>query len=113
MTSTATTKQTFVVWAPDYADDGALARRLAVRPAHAEGIHKGVADGFIKYAGPTHAPDSPADGEKKLNGSLLVVEAESAAAVRAALEKDPYWDGNVWDKERLEIKGITVTVNSH
>ena len=31
----------------------------------------------------------------KMNGSLLVVEAESAAAVRAVIEKDIYWASNV------------------
>ena len=31
----------------------------------------------------------------KLNGSLLIVEAESVAAVRAVLEQDKYWTQNV------------------
>jgi hypothetical protein len=31
----------------------------------------------------------------KLNGSLLIVEAESAAAVRAVIEKDIYWTSDV------------------
>lgn len=37
--STAATgdeKHLFVIWAPDYADEGALARRLKARPAHLE-----------------------------------------------------------------------------
>ena len=29
------------------------------------------------------------------NGSMFILELESAAAVRAELEKDPYWTGNV------------------
>lgn len=104
-------------------------------------------------------PDSDKD---KSNGSLLVVEAESAAAVRAILEKDLFWTNNVvspsidpsvllllplvvflllkplflilflclvwrllmglsswrrkschgqWDKEKLEIRSITVLLN--
>ncbi len=43
-----------------------------------------------ELGGPTSDPES---GEA--NGSMLVFEAESAAAVRATLEKDPYWTGNV------------------
>ena len=31
----------------------------------------------------------------KMNGSLIIVEAESAAAARAVMEKDIYWTGNV------------------
>ena len=30
-----------------------------------------------------------------MNGSLLIVEAESAAAVRAVMERDIYWASNV------------------
>jgi len=47
----------------------------------------------------------------KMNGSLLVVEAESAAAVRAIIEKDVYWASNVWDKEKLEIRSIVIAFN--
>ena len=35
----------------------------------------------------------PASGN--LNGSLLIVEAESAAAARTVIEKDIYWSSNV------------------
>ena len=31
----------------------------------------------------------------KMNGSLLIVEAESPAAVRVAIEEDVYWTSNV------------------
>ena len=41
----APTKQTFVVWAPDYPD--ALERRLSVRAQHSEGVKRLVAEGFI------------------------------------------------------------------
>jgi hypothetical protein len=39
-------------------------------------------------------PLSDAETEK-FNGSLFVVEAESVAAVREVLEKDPYWINDV------------------
>ena len=37
----------------------------------------------------------PESDKEKFNGSLIVVEAESAAAVRAILEKDIFWTNNV------------------
>ncbi len=42
-----TTKQTFVVWAPDCTDPEAFSRRLAVRPKHLEGIKSLLTQGFI------------------------------------------------------------------
>jgi uncharacterized protein YciI len=39
------TKQTFVVWAPDYPD--ALEPRLAARARHSEGVKRLAAEGFI------------------------------------------------------------------
>jgi uncharacterized protein YciI len=45
--SGAPAKQTFVVWAPDYTDPDALARRLSVRAEHYEGVKRLTAEGFI------------------------------------------------------------------
>ena len=38
----------FVVWAPDCTDDGALARRMAVRPAHLENANKLIQQGILR-----------------------------------------------------------------
>ncbi|KAH9983704.1 hypothetical protein BJV74DRAFT_776587 [Russula compacta] len=108
MASSTATKKTFVVWAPDYDAPDVLTRRLAVRPNHLENVRGLAANGFIKIGGPL----SDAETEK-FNGSLFVVEAESVAAVREVLEKDPYWINNVWDKEKVDIRLVTISVNSH
>jgi len=97
------TKQTFAVWAPYCTDPEALARRSAVRPEHLEGIKRIAAQGLLKLGGPT---SDPVSGEP--TGSMFVVEAESIITLRAVLEKDPYWVSNVWDKEKFEIKLITL-----
>ncbi|KAI0258816.1 hypothetical protein BC834DRAFT_847119 [Gloeopeniophorella convolvens] len=108
MSSETSTKQTFVAWLPDYTDADALPRRLAVRTAHLEGMKQLLESGQIKYGGPTYAPEPLPNGEKKLNGSVVVFEAESAEAVRGIIERDAYWAGNVWDKEKVDIRGIIV-----
>jgi len=100
-------KQTFVIWAPDYPD--AQGRRDAERAEHVKRVEQLAADGFTKIAGPLYDPGS----SDKQNGSLVILEAESAEAVRAIVEKDVYWTKNVWDKEKLEIRAITVVVNAH
>jgi len=109
MSSTsAPAKQTFVIWAPDYTDPDAPSRRLAVREKHSEGVKHLVAEGFTKIAGPLSDPESGT-----MNGSLIIAEAESVAAVRAVMERDIYWSNNVWDKEKMEIRLITVVANTH
>jgi uncharacterized protein YciI len=45
---------------------------------------------MTEFGGPLSDPES-----EKMNGSLLVAEAESAAAVRAVMESDIYWFSNV------------------
>ncbi|KAI0029247.1 hypothetical protein K488DRAFT_56816 [Vararia minispora EC-137] len=101
-------KQTFVAWCPDYTDPDALSRRLAVRTAHLEGIKQTVADGSLKFGGYTTAPESVGKppGEHKINGSTMIFEAESVEEVRRRIEEDPYWAGNVWDKEKVDIRPI-------
>jgi len=97
------TKQTFVVWAPYHTDPEALARRSVVRPEHLEGVKRLIANGSWKAGGPA---SDPVSGEP--TGSMFVVEEENIASLRAILEKDAYWVNNVWDKERFEIKVITL-----
>ena len=46
---------------------------------------------MIEFGGPVANPET----SDKLNGSLLIFEAESAAAVRAVVEQDVYWTQNV------------------
>lgn len=50
----------FIVWAPDYADDGALQRRLAVRPAHLENVKKLVSQGILRKFSTSRAPGAKA-----------------------------------------------------
>ena len=46
--------------------------------------------------GPTLTPESILPGaEKKLNGSLLVVEASSIEEVKSIVESDAYYNNNV------------------
>ncbi|PIL32760.1 hypothetical protein GSI_04875 [Ganoderma sinense ZZ0214-1] len=94
----------FAVWAPDYTDEGAPERRLKVREAHLANAHKNPK---IKLGGamisPNEALDSP-DAERKMAGSLIIFEADSYAEVKALIENDVYWKGDVWDKEKTVIR---------
>ncbi|KAH9954636.1 hypothetical protein BGW80DRAFT_405988 [Lactifluus volemus] len=83
-------------------------RRLDVRAEHKIRLDRLTDEGIIKIAGPLADPTN----SDKLNGSSLVVEAENVAAVCAVLEQDLYWTRNVWDKEKLDIRAITVSINA-
>jgi len=93
----------YLVWAPDYTDDGALARRMAVRPRHFIIANKYIKQGILKVAGGLITPESLNTADKKFVGSVLLYEAESIEDARKLVEQDLYWTENVWDKEKLII----------
>jgi uncharacterized protein len=84
----------YAVWASDRAD--ALPRRQAVREAHRVRLRQSHAV-TVLLAGPTLAA---ADGA--MNGTLLVVRADSEQAVRDFINEDPYVLEAVY--ERVEIR---------
>jgi len=106
MSTSAPTQHLFVIWAPDQSDEGALDRRLAVRERHLEVAKESMKAGYVTTVnGPLLSPESIAspDAPKKMIGSMLIVRATSLEEVRAKVETDVYWTGNVWDKEKLVI----------
>ncbi|KAF8441437.1 hypothetical protein L210DRAFT_3398717 [Boletus edulis BED1] len=106
--ASAPRSNTYLVWAPDHTDGGALARRMAVRPRHFVTANKHIKQGILKVAGGLLTPESenapPAD--KTFFGSVLLYEADSIEDVRKLIEQDLYWTENVWDKDRLSILPI-------
>ncbi|KAJ6454700.1 hypothetical protein C8R45DRAFT_1037749 [Mycena sanguinolenta] len=93
----------FVVYALDKTDEGALERRLAVRPKHLEKASTLISDGVIRVGGALLSPESITGGEKKIVGSCMIYEAESLETVKALVESDIYYTSGVWDPERLVI----------
>ncbi|KAJ8596360.1 hypothetical protein M405DRAFT_805494 [Rhizopogon salebrosus TDB-379] len=98
----------YMVWAPDYTDEGALGRRMAIRPKHFVGVNKVIKQGVLKAAGGLLTPESEdADPQdRKFVGSALIYEAKSLEEARRLVEADVYWNENVWDKEKLVILPI-------
>jgi len=101
----APTKRAFIVWISDRTDPDALTRRLAVRSAHLERIQRLAVEGAIMSGSPL---SDPVSGQK--NGSVLIIEAENAAAVRDVVEGDLYWTSNVWDKEKVDIRAVEPSI---
>ncbi|EPQ57736.1 hypothetical protein GLOTRDRAFT_20935, partial [Gloeophyllum trabeum ATCC 11539] len=95
--------QNYFVYAPDYTDEGAYARRLEVRPKHLENAKALVDKGIIKIGGALIDPATEHSETKKLIGSTLFVQASSIDEVKKLVESDIYWTSNVWDKEKTVI----------
>ncbi|OAX39960.1 hypothetical protein K503DRAFT_855684 [Rhizopogon vinicolor AM-OR11-026] len=103
--STSVKMHPYMLWVPDHIDEGALARRLAVRQQHIVGVNKTAKQGVLKAAGALLAPGSEGaePQDRKFAGSMLIYEAESLEDARRLAEADVYWKGNVWDKEKMVI----------
>jgi len=101
-----------MVYAPDHADPETLQRRLRFRPEHLERIGTLRSDGVLKVLGPTLTPDSVLPGvEQKMNGSLLIAEASSIEEVNEIVENDAYYTNDIWNKEKIIITPMILTVN--
>ena len=85
----------FLVIAHDGTDEGALARRMAVREQHLAVSRAHRANGVLKVGG------ALLNDAGTMIGSAMVMEAESEEKLRQILESDPYTKGNAW--QRFEI----------
>ncbi|THH13829.1 hypothetical protein EW146_g6430 [Bondarzewia mesenterica] len=99
-------KQTFIIWAPDYMDEDVLPRRQSLLQKHLEGIYALAAKGWFKSGGYTVTPETTTNAvaERKVTGSLLIVEDESVEAVKKTIEADCFWTEKIWDHEKLDIR---------
>ncbi|RUP51708.1 hypothetical protein BC936DRAFT_146398 [Jimgerdemannia flammicorona] len=95
--SAIASKQQFLVIAYDYTDAEALARRLAVRPAHLALATEDKKAGLVLSAGAIL--DSHEGG--KMIGSSIIFESDSEQEVHDHVARDPYVTGKVW--ERWEV----------
>ncbi|KAG8957658.1 hypothetical protein FS837_007657 [Tulasnella sp. UAMH 9824] len=96
----STTSHIFVVWAPDDEAPGTFEKRMSVREEHAA---RAKSDPTVRLAGPMLSPESVTGGERKLIGSMFLIEATKLEEVREKMEQDVYWRTGVWDKSKLTI----------
>ncbi|MCW3474149.1 YciI family protein [Limobrevibacterium gyesilva] len=92
----------FVVIAYDGTDPDALARRMAVRPAHLENVKPMVAAGQIIAGG------ALLDDAGGMIGSVSIVDFPDRAGLDHWLATDPYVTGKVWQK--IEVKPFRLAV---
>jgi uncharacterized protein YciI len=90
----------YLVTAYDHTDEGALERRMKVRPAHLDGI-KPLRDTGNFVIGGAILND---DGE--MIGSVMIMQFETEDELEIWKQTDPYIVQNIW--ERYEIKPFRV-----
>ena len=82
----------FIVTGLDGEDDGAPARRTAVRDTHLAGIVE------LKQSGKILFGTAILDDSEKMTGSVLVVDFADRAELDQWLKTEPYVTGDVWRK---------------
>jgi uncharacterized protein YciI len=92
----------FLIVARDGRDPDALARRMAARPAHFEGIKDLVGNGNLLSGG------ALLDDAGKMAGSYTVCEFPDRAALDAWLAREPYVQQGVW--KDIEVMPIRIAV---
>jgi uncharacterized protein YciI len=84
-----------VIVALDGTDEGAVARRAAVREAHLARVLPAAADGTLAMGG------AILDEAGMMHGSIAVTRHPTDEAARAWLAEDPYMTGGVWQEVTL------------
>jgi uncharacterized protein YciI len=92
----------FLIVARDGRDADALARRMAARPAHFEGIKDLVGDGNLISGG------ALLDDAGRMAGSFAVCEFPDRAALDAWFAREPYIQQGVW--KEIEVTPIRIAV---
>lgn len=90
----------YLVTAYDHTDDGALDRRMSIRPHHLEGAAALKASGNYVLGG------AILNDEGKMIGSVMVLQFENEEALDAWKQGEPYITQNIW--ETVDVKPFKV-----
>ncbi|KAI1942903.1 hypothetical protein LOZ39_005705 [Ophidiomyces ophidiicola] len=125
MASNAAQKPDWIVVVHDR-KDSTLERRMAARDQHIGNLGPLIDSGLLKMGGSirgvplTDCPSGailknhPKEGEAPpMNGSALVVSADTEEEIREALSNDIYAKTGVWDLNNIEIYPFRCALNTY
>ena len=92
----------FIITAHDGTDEGALERRMSVRPEHLENIQRVKERGSVVCAG------GLLDDAGKMKGSFLVMDFDTKEAFEEYLRTEPYVTGGVWRDVNVETCNVVI-----
>lgn len=90
----------YLVTAYDYTDEGALPRRMNVRPHHLDNLVK------LKQKGNYIKGGAILNEEGKMTGSAMIMQFENEEELEAWRQSEPYITQKVW--ESVDIKPFRV-----
>ena len=90
----------YLIIAQDGKDDEALGRRKEVRPLHLAGAKKLKENGNLVIGG------AMLDDEKKMRGSIMIVQFETQEDFQKWYDNEPYITQGVW--KTIEVKPFRV-----
>jgi len=90
----------YLVTAYDYTDDGALKRRMDVRPHHLDGARELKANGNYVLGGAMLSEDG------KMMGSIMILQFEDEEQLEAWKQSEIYITQKIW--ESVDIKPFKV-----
>ena len=88
----------FIITAHD--GENMLAKRMAVRPRHLEGMAK-LGEHIVLAGGLL-------DAEGKMKGSVLILDFEDRAALDDYLKNEPYVAEHVWEEIKVESMNVVI-----
>jgi uncharacterized protein YciI len=90
----------YIVTGYDYTDDGALKRRMDVRPHHLDGAKT------LKESGNYIVGGALLNDEGKMIGSVMILQFESEEGLEAWKQNEIYITQNIW--ESVDVKPFKV-----
>ncbi|KAF2771240.1 hypothetical protein EJ03DRAFT_325689 [Teratosphaeria nubilosa] len=103
-------KQEWLVILPD--KPGMLSERMKVRPQHLEGVKPLAKSKFWVLGGATlDEPIKEGEGPK-INGSVMLGQADTKEEILEQLRKDVYMQNGVWDESKIQIMPFRSAVRS-
>ncbi|MEB0263586.1 MULTISPECIES: YciI family protein [unclassified Mucilaginibacter] len=90
----------YIVTGYDYTDEGALERRMNIRPHHLDGAKA------LKESGNYVLGGAVLNDEGKMIGSVMVLQFESEDGLEAWKQSEPYITQKIW--ETVDVKPFKV-----
>ncbi len=90
----------YIVIGYDYTDEGALERRMNIRPHHLDGAKA------LKESGNYVLGGAVLNDEGKMIGSVMVLQFESEDGLEAWKQSEPYITQKIW--ETVDVKPFKV-----